>query len=281
MRLSIRLRGNFNTQRSTYEFKRDMERMAWIAMKAQMVEFFQTRPTRDSSVSVDAISWPRFAPKEKVLDEGYIPAIIGKYGIDRKVLIKKADLNEIAFDDGPDAHVSHLFKGRLFNIAVDNQYLEPCIVSEYKAHPVNQDISFVKFSRQLEGIWTELEIPITLTGLFGCPAVMAGGTVELRKPTITVLCPGYNIPPPFLVDCSHLSLSSSPNIYLSDLESQLPKGVSFSRKYKDFTKIIIVESFDYKTVEETKLPLDYQDPNFTRKSGKKVHLTHSGFWPKQ
>jgi hypothetical protein len=29
------------------------------------------------------------------------------------------------------------------------------------------------------------------------------------------------------------------------------------------------------------LKADYQDPNFFRPSGKKYHLTYSGFWPKQ
>ena len=267
--------GKFDTQRIIYPWKKEMEKIAWRSLHAEMMEFFNTRPFRDSSVTVNASSWPKFACKEKLVDEGFIPAIIWKHGLDRKVLIRKADLLPIAFDDGPDAHISNLFKGRLFNIAVDNTWLEPCVVSEYKAHPVNKDVSFVKFARQVEGVEGELEIPITLTGLFGCPSVLSGGTVDLRMPTVKVVCSGYNVPPPFLVDCSRMKLGT--RVLLSELA--LPQGCHFSRKYK--SDVVVVESFDHRTVEERKLPLNYQDPNFIRPSGKKYHLNYSGFWPKQ
>ena len=248
-----------------------------------MKDFFKFRPVRDSSVSLSARSWPQYAAKERLLEEGFIPAKIWKHGYDRQVILKKSDLLPVAFDDGPNAHVSHLFKGRLFKIAVDDEYLEECVVSDYKAHPVNKEIFFVNFARQPAGILSTIPVPITLTGLFGCPGVTAGGTVDLAMPTVDLEISGLNIPPPIMVDCSSLRLEVPySKVTLADIKNLLPKGVRLSRKYqRPLSNHDVVMCYDHRAIEEKPLPLDYQDPNFIRPSGKKYHLTYSGFWPKQ
>ena len=250
-----------------------MNQMAWDNLHAEMIHFFKIRPIRSSNVSLSARSWPRYAAKERLLEEGFIPAIVWKYGIERKIILRKEDILPIAFDDGPDAHVSNLFTGRLFRIGIDDDYYEDCLVSDFKAHPVNKELYFISFARKPSSVSAEFEIPVTLTGLFGCPGVVAGAQIELMMPKVKIR--GKTVPPPFLVDCSGLKLDSS--IKLVDLQEMLPEDCLFVGKPDEE----VVSCYDHKSLEEQQIPSDYQDPNFFRPSGKKYHLTYSGFWPRQ
>merc|ERR1712107_770501 len=86
-----------------------------------------------------------------------------------------------------------------------------------------QELKFVKFARHVPGRMTTLPIPVTLSGLWGCPGYRSGGHVDLSTPTIDVECVGEGIPPPFIIDVSHLRLEDPyGKITLGDMKSSLP-----------------------------------------------------------
>lgn len=51
-----------------------------------------------------------------MLHIGYVPGIIVKRGYDRKVIFKKSEIEAVAFDDDPQAHVRFL---RVFGNMID------------------------------------------------------------------------------------------------------------------------------------------------------------------
>jgi hypothetical protein len=269
---------SFPVRRVSSSFKEALDRHAWRSLKSEMISFFKNRPVRDSTVYLNTKRWPAFVPKERILEEGFIPCKIEFYGDPKQLIIRKEDLQRVAFDDGPNGHLSHLFKGRLFKLKVDGEF-EETVVSDYKAHPVNKELLFVKFGRHIKGVSSILEIPITLTGILGCPAQISGNQIELAVPKIKVKCPGPFVPPPILIDCSQLKPMQS--ITLNQIKNLLPRNCKIAMSQRNLKKIEVVSCYDHKQLEEKPLPLDYQDPNFIRPSGKKYHLTYTGFWPKQ
>ncbi|EER09576.1 hypothetical protein Pmar_PMAR008716 [Perkinsus marinus ATCC 50983] len=79
--------------------------MNWAYLHEEMMEYFKGRPTRDSTVEIHAKAWPRFAQSPYLVSEGYVPGIIVKRGYDRKVIFKKSEIEAVAFDDDPQAHI--------------------------------------------------------------------------------------------------------------------------------------------------------------------------------
>merc|ERR1719161_2016089 len=125
-----------------------------------------------------------------------------------------------------------------------------------------------------------LNIPVTLSGLWGCPGYHSGGLVDLAMPTIACEVLGA-VPPPFVVDITQLHLEQPyGKIVLQDLKQMLPADgtTRFSRMYSLDEDVVMC--YDPKSVPEQPLPADYVDPNFEH-SGGRYHLTYTGFWPKQ
>lgn len=50
--------------------------------------------------------WERFVRKEDIQREGYVPCIVEKYGVERRLAIKRDLLEEIAFDE-EQGHLSY------------------------------------------------------------------------------------------------------------------------------------------------------------------------------
>lgn len=46
--------------------------------------------------------------------------------------------------------------GRMFRVIVENEWIEDCVVVDYKAHPVNRQLFFVRFNRHIPGSITEV-----------------------------------------------------------------------------------------------------------------------------
>jgi hypothetical protein len=268
-----------NIKRVYYPWKAELERNSWKFLKQEMVAFFQNSPARDSTVHIRAEAWPLFTMKEVLLEQGRLPAVICKHGPNRKIQFSKAEMERIAFDE-PEGHLSHLFKGRLFRIHV-GKWIEECVVTDVSTHPVNQELYFVRFERHVPGKMTTLSIPVSISGLWGCPGYRSGGHVELAMPTIKCEVVGDVIPPPFIVDVSNLRLENPyGKISLQELKKALPSDgtVRFAREYS--LEEEVVTCYDPKVIGEVPLPDDYQDPNFNHRAGR-YHLTYTGFWPKQ
>jgi len=269
----------YNIRRVDYPWKDQILRESWKFLKQDMIHYFQSQPQRDSTVHIHAQEWPRFTMKEELLERGFVPATINRYGPQRRVAFNRAELERIAFDE-EQGHLSYLFKGRLFRVHVGN-WIEECVVVDCSTHPVEQELMFAKFARHVPGKMTTLPIPVTLSGLWGCPGYRSGGHVDLSMPTINVECVGERIPPPFIVDVTTLRLESPyGRITLNDLKDMLPSDgtVRFSREYTLDEEVVMC--YDPKSVPEVPLPPDWKDPNFKTRQGH-YHLTYTGFWPRQ
>ena len=278
----------YKIRRVEYPWLRFMRSSAWKSLHGEMIEYFRNRkPARSSTVTVRAQTWPRFASKEQLISQGYVPGIIWKNGDERRIILERNDIEKIAFDDvGENSHLSNLFKARILRIHIENEPPEVCVVSDASAHVNNRELHFVKFSRHVPGKVTAVELPITLTGLLACPATLQGAQVDLAIPCVKVECIGDEIPPPILLDVSHLRFEPPySKITLGDIEKLLPQDgkTRLSREYtrRDRIEKEIVLCYEIKGIEERALPTDYQDPNFFNRQGKKYHVTYSGFWPRQ
>jgi len=271
--------------RIDYPWAHDMKRVAWKNLKNEMIAHFQERPMIDTKVTIEAKVWPRFATKEQIYDEGMLPARIGKYGQERGICLPMQPMLDVAFDE-EKGHLSHLFKARLYHIDISELGLrEICAVSKVKTDVVEKKLYFVNFQRHVAfKHYTEVEVPLTLIGLYGCPAALSGAHIDLVKPTVKCEVIGDYFPAPFNVDCSRLK-NPKPygKITMESLIPLLPKDgtVRFSREYEDLSEVDIVYCYEPQEIPEQPLPADYQDPNFFNRLGKKVHLTYTGYWPKQ
>ncbi|KAF4686305.1 hypothetical protein FOZ60_005442 [Perkinsus olseni] len=269
-------------QRVRYPWKQDLLKMNWQYLHHEMMDYFKGRPTRDSTVELHAKAWPKFAQSPFLVSEGYVPGIIVKRGYDRKVIFKKSDIEAVAFDDDPQAHISHLFMGRMFRVIVEHEWIEDCVVVDYKAHPVNRQVFFVRFNRHIPGSITEIDIPVTLVGVFGSHAHLNRAQIDLAMPTIKLQCVGEKIPPPFLVDCSKLRMEEPYGaITLRDIMHLLPEdGTARFHPSYDLDETEIVHAYRPYSIPEQDIPEDYIDPNFVKQNKKRYHLTYSGYWPR-
>ncbi|CEM21984.1 unnamed protein product [Vitrella brassicaformis CCMP3155] len=246
-----------------------------------MVAYFRQRPPRDSTVNLEVKEWPAFASKEDIVADGHVPAVVWKYGPDRRVCLPEKEILELAFDE-PDGHLSHLFSGRLYRLHV-GQWIEECIVQHVQADPLDKHLYFVKFQRHVPGRMTQVSIPVSLIGLLGCPAYLKGYHVELVMPTVECEVVGDHIPPPFLLDVSKLHFKSPYSaITLRDMLPLLPSDgtVRFSRKY-DLDRAEVCWTYEVGKIPEVPLPKDWRDPNFIDRKGKLMRLTYRNFWPSQ
>lgn len=269
----------YRIRRVDYPWKIELLRDSWEFMKQDMISYFQAQPQRDSTVHTRALAWPRFTTKDEILQAGSLPALITKHGPQRRIMLNKEEIEAVAFDE-PQGHLSHLFKGRLFRIHVD-EWIEECVVTDVSTHPVEQELYFVRLERHVPGKMTTLPIPVSISGLWGCPGYHSGGHVDLSMPTIMCECVGDKIPPPFIIDVSDLRLENPyGKITLRDIKHMLPADglTRFWRKYTLDEEVIMC--FNPKQIGEVPLPPDWEDPNFDHRGGR-YHLTYTGFWPRQ
>jgi hypothetical protein len=279
---------HYRIKRVDYPFLRFARSQAWNELHKQMVTFFrQERPSRSSSVAIQARFWPPFVSKEQLLSEGLVPGIIWKYGDEVRVVFDRADIELLAFDDvGDNSHVSNLFTARTLKVRIQNGWTERCVVSDFKAHLNNRELFFLKLARHVSGKVTTVNLPISLTGLLGSTATLQGAQMALVHPTVKIECIGDEIPPPLLLDVSSLQFRAPyTSVKLGDLIDLLPKDgkTRLSRDYshQDLEELEIVQCYEIRGIEERPLPQDYQDPNFFNRKGRKYHVTYSGFWPRQ
>jgi hypothetical protein len=252
---------------------------SWQFLKRDMINHFKTQPQRDSTVHIRGMDWPRFSMKEELQEAGRVPAIIARHGPQRRLTFSKDEINRLAFDE-KDGHLSHLLKGRLFRVHI-GEWIEECVVTDVATHSVEQEVYFLRFSRHVPGQVTTLPIPVTISGLWGCPAYHKGGHVDLAMPTVDCEVVGNTIPPPFVVNVSNLQLEDPfGRITLRELQHMLPNcgTVRFARKYTLDEEVIMC--YEPRSVPERPLPPDWKDPNFIHRGGR-YHLTYTGFWPRQ
>ena len=279
---------HYRIKRVEYPWLKYMRSQSWKGLHAEMVDFFRRKkPNRSSTVTIPAKSWPRFVSKEQLISEGFVPGVIWKHGEERRIIFKREHIDPVAFDDvGENSHISNLLKARLVKLIVDDEWLENCVVSDVTSHVNNRELFFLRLARHVPGKVTSVDLPISLIGLLGCPAILQGAQVDLTMPSIKIECIGEEIPPPILVDVSKLRFEPPySKVTLGEVEKLLPTdgNTRLSRDYteKDRMSKEVVLCYEVRGIEERALPNDYQDPNFFNRKGRKYHVTYSGFWPRQ
>ncbi|GFE55150.1 ribosomal protein L25 [Babesia ovis] len=261
-------------------YKKALKREHWNIVKNQLCDIFRQH-TRCTEATLDVLPWPKFVQKEHLLAEGLVPALVTSHGDPRKICIKTRDIFPLAFDE-EHGHLSHLFKGRLYNLRV-GEHIESCVVTDVHTDAIEKVLYFVKFARHVEGEISEVDIPCSVVGLMASPAYLRGYHVQLMMPTIKCEVAGMTVPPPFQIDVSKLDYKEPFNsIMLKDIVHLLPKdeSVMFHRSY-DLDTQEVVCTYQPGTLPEEPLPPDYVDPNFLNKKGRRIHLTYKGFYPKQ
>nr|CEL77657.1 TPA: 50S ribosomal protein L25 [Toxoplasma gondii VEG] len=234
---------------------------------------------RSSAVDVACKPWKRFVRKEDIQRAGYVPCIVEKYGIERRLAIHRDTLEALAFDE-QHGHLSYLFQARLFRLRIGN-WIEECIPTFVQADPVARRLYFVKFERHVAGKISEVDIPTTMVGLLACPAYQRGYHVELVMPTIRCQCVGAEIPPPFFVDVSRLHYSPPYTaITLQDLQHLLPADGSarFHPSYDAATQEV-AWAYEVGSLPDAPLPADYVDPNFVDRKGQKMDVCFRNHFP--
>ncbi|KEP65955.1 UNVERIFIED_CONTAM: ribosomal l25 family protein [Hammondia hammondi] len=234
---------------------------------------------RSSAVDVACKPWERFVRKEDIQRAGYVPCIVEKYGVERRLAIHRSTLEALAFDE-QHGHLSYLFQARLFRLRIGN-WIEECIPTFVQADPVARRLYFVKFERHVAGKISEVDIPTTMVGLLACPAYQRGYHVELVMPTIRCQCVGAEIPPPFFVDVSRLHYSPPYTaITLQDLQHLLPADGSarFHPSYDAATQEV-AWAYEVGTLPDAPLPADYVDPNFVDRKGQKMDVCFRNHFP--
>ncbi|PHJ22732.1 ribosomal l25 family protein [Cystoisospora suis] len=232
-----------------------------------------------SAVDLKCKEWERFVRKEDIQREGYVPCIVEKYGIERRLAIRRDLLESIAFDE-EHGHLSYLFQARLFRLHV-GMWIEECLPTYVQADAVAKRLYFVKFQRHVPGKITEVDVPTTMVGLLACPAYQRGYHVELVMPTIRCQCVGEDLPSPFYVDVSKLHYQPPYKaITLRDLEGLLPRDgcTRFHPAYNLDTQEV-AWTYEVGTLPEAPLPEDYVDPNFINRKQQKMDVMFHKHFP--
>ncbi|SBS81902.1 ribosomal L25-like protein, partial [Plasmodium malariae] len=206
----------YHTKRNHLNYKLYLKFKQWDYLKKEIINYFNSNSKINTVVDLKARRWEKFKKKELIQVHGYVPAIIWKYGIEKRICIDHKLIDEYAFEED-DGHLSLLFSARLFRIHIEGDVIE-CVVSHVEADPLEKHIYFLKFARVVENQVTEINIPCSIVGLIGCPAYINGYHVQLALNYIKCKVMGNNIPPPFQIDVSKLTYKEPYNsIKLKDL----------------------------------------------------------------
>ncbi|PFH34361.1 ribosomal l25 family protein [Besnoitia besnoiti] len=234
---------------------------------------------RSSAVTVECRRWERFVRKEDIQRAGYVPCVVEKYGVERRLAIERRAIEALAFEEA-HGHLSHLFQARLFRLRIGS-IIEECIATFVQADAVARRLYFVKFERHVPGKISEVDVPTTMVGLLACPAYQKGYHVELVMPTIRCQCVGEDIPPPFFIDVSRLHYAPPYTaVTLQDLQHLLPQDGS-ARFHPAYTpsKQEVVWAYEVGTLPDAPLPTEYVDPNFVNRRGQKMDVAFRPHFP--
>ena len=112
------------------------------------------------------------------------------------------------------------------------------ITQDVQFHPVSDMPEHVDFYRVKEDTEITIEVGTTFTGEDDSPGLRRGGTLNVVRYMIEVVCPAGKIPETIEVDLSGLEIGDS--VHLSDLK--FPEGVHSSIVDRDATVLTVVGS---------------------------------------
>lgn len=167
-------------------------------------------------------------PAYQARQNGFTPAIIygGKNAAPQPVMVSSREL---------ERHVgTGRFLTSLYNIELEGKKTR-VIPRDVQLDPVSDRPVHVDFMRLEEGATITLDIPVHFTGHEVSPGMKRGGTLNIVRHDVELVCPAENIPEYLVGDLSSLEINDT--LHISSVV--LPEGVrpTISR---DFTIASVV-----------------------------------------
>lgn len=133
-----------------------------------------------------------------------------------------------------EVHSSGFFS-RLYTISIDGKE-QSVLAKDVQLHPVSDMPIHVDFQRVSKTSKIHVSIPVTFINEDKSPGVKRGGSVNVVRHTLEVVCPVTAIPEKFVVDLA--GVEGNQSIHISDLK--LPKDVVPVNAERDNTIATIV-----------------------------------------
>lgn len=149
----------------------------------------------------------------KARQAGRIPGIL--YGHKQDPIM--FDVDEHGFE--LTVHQSPYGRNQLFAIEGVGRDVE-VLIKDVQVHPVNRKLIHVDLLEVREGDRLKVEVPVQPKGR--AAGQSAGGTLQLIKRTVKMMCPPRNIPESIVVDVTKLNVGE--DVTVGDLP--LPEGAS-------------------------------------------------------
>ena len=112
------------------------------------------------------------------------------------------------------------------------------ITQDIQFHPVSETPMHIDFYRVKADSEITVEVGTTFINEETCPGLKTGGTLNVVRYTIEVICPAGSIPDTIEVDLGELEIGDS--VHISDLK--FPKGVSSAITDRDPTVLTVVQT---------------------------------------
>ncbi|HCU97240.1 MAG TPA: 50S ribosomal protein L25 [Actinobacteria bacterium] len=167
-------------------------------------------------------------PAYQARQNGFTPAIIygGKNAAPQPVMVSSREL---------ERHVgTGRFLTSLYNIELEGKKTR-VIPRDVQLDPVSDRPVHVDFMRLEEGATITLDIPVHFTGHEVSPGMKRGGTLNIVRHEVELICPADNIPEALEADLSQMDINDS--LHISAMA--LPEGVRPTIA-RDFTIASIV-----------------------------------------
>lgn len=122
------------------------------------------------------------------------------------------------------------FSSKLIELTVDGKNYF-ALARDIQTHPVSDDIEHVDFLQVTKGEEVVVKVPVKITGRERSLGIRRGGSLNIVRHTVKMLCNPGNIPSSISVDVSGAVIGDS--IHISDIT--LPEGARPYISDRDFT----------------------------------------------
>lgn len=164
---------------------------------------------------------------------GQVPGVI--YGEKQPPVSISVDAAEIT----TRIHAGH-FMTTVYDLDVDGQ-TQRVIPRGFQLDPVRDHPIHVDFQRISPGSHVRVHVPVQFTNVEASPGIKRGGTLNIVRHTIELLCPTEAIPQSIVADVGELDIGKS--LHISAIK--LPEGTRAVVRERDFTVATVVSSSGY------------------------------------
>ncbi len=158
---------------------------------------------------------------------GKVPAVL--YSKKLKPISFALELKELSKE-----YLKGAFQSKLVEIKLDGKSYH-ALARDLQLHPVSDQIEHADFLQVDESSRIAVEVPIKIVGAQKSRGIKMGGTLNMVRHTVELLCSPANIPTKITVDVSNATIGDS--IHISQVD--LPEGVTPTITDRDFTLVTI------------------------------------------